>query len=166
MVICLERDANNLHMVQLMPVPPHHFLLHKKPEWLSFWYRLIQEAPPALGALPSVLWRCWLGGKKSIRPIKMSDDLLEWLSVWSEVQMTCIWSSCSHCDPVICTSAKSRVVYPSGTGLPRLSWKNGHQMSVVVILAYPDCYGKRLVNELLCLCCCNESLKYNTVWHG
>jgi len=27
-VICLERGANDLHMVQLMPLPPHHLLLH------------------------------------------------------------------------------------------------------------------------------------------
>jgi len=26
-VICLERDANELHMVQLMPLPPDHLLL-------------------------------------------------------------------------------------------------------------------------------------------
>jgi len=26
-VICLERSANDLHMVQLMPLPPHHLLL-------------------------------------------------------------------------------------------------------------------------------------------
>ena len=26
--ICLQRDGNDLHMVQLMPVPPHHLLLH------------------------------------------------------------------------------------------------------------------------------------------
>jgi len=24
----MERDANDLHMVQLMPLPPHHLLLH------------------------------------------------------------------------------------------------------------------------------------------
>jgi len=29
MVVCLERGANDLHMVQLIPVPPHHLLLHK-----------------------------------------------------------------------------------------------------------------------------------------
>jgi len=28
MVICLERDANDLHVVQLMPLLPHHLLLH------------------------------------------------------------------------------------------------------------------------------------------
>jgi len=27
-VICLERDANDLHIVQLMPLPPHLLLLH------------------------------------------------------------------------------------------------------------------------------------------
>ena len=34
MVICLERVANDLHMVQLMPLPPHHLLLHQNPDWL------------------------------------------------------------------------------------------------------------------------------------
>ena len=33
MVICLERDANDLLMVQLMPLPPHHLLLQQNPEW-------------------------------------------------------------------------------------------------------------------------------------
>jgi len=28
MVICLEQGASDLHMVQLMPLPPHHLLLH------------------------------------------------------------------------------------------------------------------------------------------
>jgi len=36
---------------------------------------------------PSVLQ---LGVRKSIRP---SDEVLVWLSVWSEVQIVCIWSS-------------------------------------------------------------------------
>ena len=30
---------------------------------------------------------------KSIRPVKMSGEVLAWLSVRSEVQMICIWSS-------------------------------------------------------------------------
>jgi len=33
MVICLERGANVLHKVQLMPLPPHHLLLLQNPEW-------------------------------------------------------------------------------------------------------------------------------------
>jgi len=33
MVVCLERGSNDLHMVQLMPLPPHHLLLQQNPEW-------------------------------------------------------------------------------------------------------------------------------------
>ena len=36
MIIYLERGANDLHMVQLMPLPPHHLLLQKNPEWFTF----------------------------------------------------------------------------------------------------------------------------------
>jgi len=36
MVISLERGANDLHMVQLMPLPPHHLLLQWNPEWFTF----------------------------------------------------------------------------------------------------------------------------------
>jgi len=32
---------------------------------------------------------------------KTSDEVLVWLSVWSEVQMICIWSSWCHCQPII-----------------------------------------------------------------
>ena len=47
----------------------------------------------AFSAMPSVLRRCWLGGRKGIRPVKkLSGGVLAWLSVWSEVQ-TCIWPS-------------------------------------------------------------------------
>ena len=33
MVICLERGANDSHMVQLMPLPPHRLLRQQNPEW-------------------------------------------------------------------------------------------------------------------------------------
>ena len=33
MVVCLERGANDLNMVQLMPLPPRHLLLQQNPEW-------------------------------------------------------------------------------------------------------------------------------------
>jgi len=36
MVICLEWGANDLHMVQLMLLPPHHLLLQQNPEWFTF----------------------------------------------------------------------------------------------------------------------------------
>ena len=62
--------------------------------------------------LPSVLWRCWLGGRKGIRPVKnLSRGVLAWLSVWSEVQ-TCIWPSWCHCHSLSLASVKCRLVVP------------------------------------------------------
>ena len=29
----MEQGANDLHLVQLMPLPPHHLLLQQNPEW-------------------------------------------------------------------------------------------------------------------------------------
>jgi len=57
---------------------------------------------------------------------KLSDGVLVWLSVWSVVQMICIWSSWCHSTPSSLASVKSRMVYLSGAGLPRLSWKKGY----------------------------------------
>ena len=61
----------------------------------------------------------------------MSDEVLVWLSVWSEVQIVCIIAY----GPADTTAIpKPRHLLPhlnpdwfylSGTGLPRLSWKRG-----------------------------------------
>ena len=52
--------------------------------------------------LSSVRWLCsWLGVRKTIRPVKMSDEVLEWLSIRSEMQIICIWSSWCYCHPII-----------------------------------------------------------------
>ena len=63
----------------------------------------------------------------------LSEEMLLWLSVWSEVQMTSIWSGWCHYHPIISAPEKFRMVYPSDTSLPGLSWK------------------KRPLNE--CCCC-------------
>jgi len=48
--------------------------------------------------------------------------MLVWLSVWSEVQMICIWSSWCYCHPVIsCFIKIQNGCYLSGTSLLRLS---------------------------------------------
>jgi len=61
---------------------------------------------------------------------KLSDEVLAWLSVCSEVQMTCIWFK-YHCDPIISCFIKIQTGYNlSGAGLPRLSWKRGWWMGV------------------------------------
>ena len=48
-VICLERGADGLHMVQLMPLPfqnPHHLLPHIDPDWFNL----------SLTGLPRLSW--------------------------------------------------------------------------------------------------------------
>ena len=61
-------------------------------------------------------WHCWLGVRKSVWPVKiLSDEVLVWLSVWSEVQIVCVWSSWCHCHPKTPSSFalfKSRLVLP------------------------------------------------------
>ena len=42
MVICLERSANDLHMVWLMPLPSRRLCFSKIQNGLSFWYRPTQ----------------------------------------------------------------------------------------------------------------------------
>jgi len=56
-VICLRRGAD-LHMAQLMPLPLTTSCSSKS--------RLV--LPSVL--MPSVLWRCWLGDRKGIWPVK------------------------------------------------------------------------------------------------
>ena len=70
----------------------------------------IQLFTALLENMPSVLWRCWLGGRKGIRPVKkLSSGVLAWLYVCSEVQ-TCIWTSWCHCHSLSLASVKSRLV--------------------------------------------------------
>jgi len=88
-----------------------------------------------------VLWRCWLGGRKGIRPVKnLSGEVLAWLSVWSEMQ-TCIWPSWCRCHSLSLGSVKSRLVLPFWYRLtqvvPEEEPLNGCVLCVCVLLA--DC---------------------------
>jgi len=56
---------------------------------------------------------------------KLSDEVLSWLSVCSEVQMICICPADATATPSSLAQVKSRTVYLSAAGLPRLSWKKG-----------------------------------------
>jgi len=53
---------------------------------------------------------------------KLSDDVMAWLSVWSEVQMICIWSSWCHCHPIISCFIKIKIgltfLVPAYLGYP------------------------------------------------
>ena len=67
---------------------------------------------------------------------KLRDEVLEWLSVWSKVQIVCLWSDWCHCIP------KPHHLLPhcnpdwfslSATSLPSLSRKRGHYTGMVVV---------------------------------
>ena len=60
----------------------------------------------------------------------LSDGVLAWLSVWSKVQIACMGFSWCHCHPIMSASAKSRMVYPSGTDS---SGTKGRKTIVVVL---------------------------------
>ena len=83
-------------------------------------------------SVPSVLWRCWLGGRKGIRPVKKLSGGVP--SVWSEVQ-TCIWPSWYHCHSLSLASVKSRLVF------------------TFLVPAYPGSPRKRAVKRV-CVCVC------------
>ena len=106
--------------------------------------------------MPSVLWRCWLGGRKGIRPVKNSGGVLAWLSVWSEVQ-TCICSCWCHCHSLCLASVKSRLVLPFWYRLTRVVPDKGPLNRClcvcvcVLVPAHPGSPGKRAVKRV-CVC--------------
>ena len=72
-----------------------------------------------------MLWRCWLGVRKGIRPVKkLSGGVLVWLSVWSEVQ-TCIRPGWCHCHSLSLASVKSMLVLPFWYRLTRVVLEKG-----------------------------------------
>ena len=88
---------------------------------------------------PSVLWRCWMGGRKGIRPVKnLSGGVLAWLSVWSVMQ-TCIRPSWCHCHSLSLASVKSRLVSPFWYRLTRVVPKKG-PLNVCVCYRTLKCY--------------------------
>ena len=76
--------------------------------------------------MPSVLWCCWLGGRKGIWPVKT-----EW---WGTSVVICLEQGANDfaygpadatATPSFLAPVKSRMGYLSGAGLPRLSGKKG-----------------------------------------
>ena len=90
--------------------------------------------------MPSVLWCCWLGGRKGIRPVKnLSGGVMVWLFVCSEVQ-TCIWLSWCHCHSLSVASIISRLVLPFWYRLTRVVLDSGQLNGCVCVCYYlgPD----------------------------
>jgi len=69
--------------------------------------------------LPSVLWCCWLGSRKGIRPVKTV--VRYWCFYLSGAR--CICSSWCHCHPIVSCSSKIQNGLPFWCRLTRLSWK-------------------------------------------
>ena len=80
--------------------------------------------------MPSVIWRCWFGGRKGIQPVKTEWWVLAWLFVWST------WPSWCHCHSLSLASVKSRLVLPFWY---RLAW------------VVPD---NGPLNKCVCVCVC------------
>ena len=65
--------------------------------------------------LPSVLWRCWLGGRKGIWPVK-NRVVRYWHGYLSGARCKLAYGPADATATV--ASVKSRLVYLSGTGSP------------------------------------------------
>ena len=84
--------------------------------------------------VPSVLWRCWLGGRKGIRPVK------KWvLGYWHGYL----------------SGARCRLAYgPADATALTVSCSNKIQIGFTFLVpAHPGSPGKRAVKRV-CVCCC------------
>jgi len=113
-------------VVLFVPLSIHSYLIY-----LMSFFQVIT-------ALLSVLWYCWLGIRKSIRPVKIDrNDVLAWLPVWGHRWGAKVWhivqsSWCYTVTPIISCFIKIQI------GLTFL------------MLAYPGCSGKEAVKRMSC----------------
>jgi len=76
--------------------------------------------------LPSVLWCCWVGVRKSIWPVKkLSDEVLAWLSIRIRDANDLHMVQLMPLPPIASLHWNPGWFNLSGAGLPRLSWKRG-----------------------------------------
>jgi len=87
LVLLLLINSNSMYIISM----PHHKLL-----------MLIIIVVTGFSALTLLVGH----QKEHADGKKLSDEVLAWLSVWSKVQMICIWSSWCHCHPIICCFIK------------------------------------------------------------
>jgi len=111
------RPQPRQHCFRWNPAPP----MGHSPQFLAYVY---------CRQVPSVLWRCWLGGRKGIRPVKKwgDDGGGHWL-----VRMEWHPAGWSVCLPLLIfpRTIKSRSYVSSDSGPPGWSQKKGRKMVVV-----------------------------------
>jgi len=88
--------------------------------------------------VPSVLWHCWLGVRKSIRSVKIEWWVLVWL-----FGVRCRLLAYGPADTTsipkphrLLPNLNPDWFYLSGTSLPRLCWKRGHQTNMFDVRFY------------------------------
>ena len=99
-VICLERGANDLHMVQLMPLPPHLFLLQENPYWFTFLLLAYPGCPgerPLDGCSSVVVDAVWYSVRCTgiTRALKLTGcqcSLLRWDPTSFAESVKAVWS--------------------------------------------------------------------------
>ena len=92
---------------------PYLIWLLKIPQQLKY----VTTVPSNL--MPSVLWRCWLGGRKGIRPAKTWMWGTGMVVCLERGAQTCIWPSWCHCHSLSLAPVKSRLILPFWY---RLTW--------------------------------------------
>jgi len=110
-VISLERGANDLHMVQLMPLPPIISCFSKIQNGLPFWCWLIQIV---LEKRPLNVCVCYMFGAN----VSMNTDIMCWLlkaTWWRKVTKGEIW--CHICIYTLRESAWEYQKITTGTGV-------------------------------------------------
>ena len=99
-----------------------------------------------------MLWRCRLGGRKGIRPVKkLSGGVLAWL---------CVWSWC-HCHSLSVASVKSRLVLPFWYRLTRVVPDKGPLNGCLCV-----CTAGLLLFLLLCHCWLGNSSGIRSLGSG
>ena len=76
-------------------------------------------------AVPSVLWRCWLGGRKSIRPVKLSGGCWRGFCLERGADLHSLWPSWCHCHSLSLASVKARLVLPFWYRLTQVALDKG-----------------------------------------
>ena len=101
---------------------------------------------------------CWASGIASGLQ-KLSDEVLVWLSVWSEVQIVFMWSSWCHCHPKTVSSLASfisRLVLPFWCQLTQVVIEkrplNGYSSSSSLCSQWPCILGHRFTHRCIVEC--------------
>jgi len=139
-VLCQARNRNSYFKAHRCTVPiilcyillpfvaPYSFFC-KNEQYCDWVFSLVVIPRITIIILPSVLWRCWLGGRKGIRPVKT-----EW---WGTGVVICLEQGADwcHCHSLVSCFSKIQI----GSTFP--------------VPAHMGSPGKRAVKQV-CVCVC------------